>query len=644
MYARRHTRAFNKIIVRPHLPTDFVYQMNRREPISIEVLLKKKKESQEASRKPKFLSKKERERLALEKLQQHAQENHHNTNTNNAKPIPAKPVKAQKNGSGRDDQINSRVPAPQKRRGVGKFNFEWKLSDDTLDQNDPLYNPRSQDAASLSISGGGVEERKRRQEELEQLRKKNKLDWDDVHWSKKPLDKMKERDWRIFKEDYSILTKTVAGTLPFPLRSWEESKIPPEILKTIKEIGYKEPTPIQRAAIPIALSLKDVIGIAETGSGKTASFVIPLLAYIMELPALNEVTKIDGPYGIILAPTRELAQQIETEAQKFCGPLGFRCASIVGGHSIEEQVYKLQEGAEIIIATPGRLVDCIERRILVLSQCCYVVMDEADRMIDLGFEESVNKILAALPVTNQKPENEENAQHEYLGFLQGREKIRQTMMFTATWPRAIERLAEQYLRSPGVVNIGNAGQAVDSVEQRAEFVSGEEKRKRRMIEILSSGEFVAPIIIFVNVKRNCDLVARALITGGWRSAVMHGSKSQEQRELALSQLRNGQVDCLVATDIAGRGIDVSNVSLVLNFQMCRTIEDYTHRIGRTGRAGKNGVAITFLGKEDDEVLYDLKQMISRSPISKLSEELRRHEAAQTRPLPKKLQPPQDEEQ
>lgn len=135
-----------------------------------------------------------------------------------------------------------------------------------------------------------------------------------------------------------------------------------------------------------------------------------------------------------------------------------------------------------------------------------------------------------------------------------------------------------------------------------------------------------------------------MITGGWRSAVMHGSKSQEQRELALSQLRNGQVDCLVATDIAGRGIDVSNVSLVLNFQMCRTIEDYTHRIGRTGRAGKNGVAITFLGKEDDEVLYDLKQMISRSPISKLSEELRRHEAAQTRPLPKKLQPPQDEEQ
>ena len=202
------------------------------------------------------------------------------------------------------------------------------------------------------------------------------------------------------------------------------------------------------------------------------------------------------------------------------------------------------------------------------------------------------------------------------------------MMYTANMPIAVERIARKYLRRPAIVTIGNAGEAVETVEQRVEFVPGEDKRKKRLQEILNSGEFQAPIIVFVNIKRNCDAVARDIKHMGFNSVTLHGSKTQEQREAALASLRNGSSDVLVATDLAGRGIDINDVSLVVNFNMANSIESYTHRIGRTGRAGKSGVAITFWGNEDADVLYDLKQMLSKSQISKVPEDLRKHEAAQ----------------
>jgi ATP-dependent RNA helicase DDX23/PRP28 len=422
------------------------------------------------------------------------------------------------------------------------------------------------------------------------------------HWSQKRLEDMLERDWRIFKEDFNIATR--GGSIPNPMRSWTESGLPKRLLDIVEQVGYTEPTPIQRAAIPIALKSRDLIGVAVTGSGKTAAFLLPLLVYISDLPPVNELTKNDGPYAIVLAPTRELAQQIEIEAKKFATPLGFTVVSIVGGHSIEEQSYQMRDGCEIIIATPGRLVDCIERRVLVLGQCCYVIMDEADRMIDLGFEEPVNKILDALPVQNEKPDTDdaENAvaMSRHLG---GKDRYRQTMMYTATMPAALERIARKYSRRPAIVTIGNVGEAVETVEQRVEFVSGEDKRKKRLGEILASGAFAPPIIVFVNIKRNCDAVARDIKHMGFSSVTLHGSKTQDQREAALASVRNGSTDVLVATDLAGRGIDVPDVSLVVNFNMANSIESYTHRIGRTGRAGKSGVAITFLGQEDSDVLW-----------------------------------------
>jgi ATP-dependent RNA helicase DDX23/PRP28 len=505
------------------------------------------------------------------------------------------------------DTNQSTFSAKKKRRRTTekKFNFEWNAEEDTSPDYNPIYSTRAENnffgrgrlggfAEDLSETGAAkyakaLEERdseagSARAREIMEMERRRKEDAGgrnslDKHWSEKKLEHMRERDWRIFKEDFNISTK--GGAIPNPMRNWQESGLPKRLLDIIDQVGYDQPSAVQRAAIPIALQARDLIGVAVTGSGKTAAFLLPLLVYISELPPLNEFTKNDGPYAIILAPTRELAQQIEVEAKKFATPLNFTCVSIVGGHSLEEQSYNLRNGAEIVIATPGRLVDCIERRVLVLGQCCYIIMDEADRMIDLGFEESVNKILDALPVGNEKPDTDaaEDAQamSRHLG---GKDRYRQTMMYTATMPAAVEKIAKKYLRRPAIVTIGNIGEAVETVEQRVEFVSGEDKRKKRLNEILASGEFQPPIIVFVNIKRNCDAVARDIKHMGFSSVTLHGSKTQEQREAALASVRSGATNVLVATDLAGRGIDVPDVSLVVNFNMATNIESYTHRIGK----------------------------------------------------------------
>ena len=699
------------------------------QPLSVEELLRKKREADLAASKPKFLSKADRERLALQKRDQEVRDSHktkketNGTNGRTDTPMRSPPPpprdavptgpRADRHGQavaptgpaamrskpGKDlapppppksiafgavDSKGSKRPAEddtektqaelirqrymgadqnvstfsalkkRKRTTEKKFNFEWNAEEDTTPDYNPIYNNRSgvsffgrgrlagfddqaaeesakKYAAALQAQDkdGGVA----RAQEILEMERRRKEDSGrmaiDKHWSEKKLEHMRERDWRIFKEDFNIATR--GGGVPNPMRTWNESDLPRRLLDIIEQVGYTEPSPVQRAAIPIALQNRDLIGVAVTGSGKTAAFLLPLLVYIAELPRLDESEwrRSNGPYAIILAPTRELAQQIELEARKFASPLGFTVVSIVGGHSIEEQAYNLRNGAEIIIATPGRLIDCIDRRIIILEQCCYVIMDEADRMIDMGFEEPVNRILDALPVGNQKPDSEiaENprAMSQHLG---DKERYRQTMMYTATMPSAVERIARKYLRRPAIVTIGNVGEAVDTVEQRVEFVSGEDKRKKRLNEILASGQFKPPIIVFVNIKRNCDAVARDIKHMGFQSVTLHGSKTQDQREAALLSLREGRADVLVATDLAGRGIDVPDVSLVVNFNMATNIESYTHRIGRTGRAGKSGISLTFLGNEDADVMYDLKQMLMKSERSRVPEELRKHEAAQ----------------
>lgn len=613
---------------------------------------------------PRFIPKAERERMDAEAKAKPAPAKPANAKPANVKPAQAKPPQKRNQPWANDAEakaIRERYMGPgaakstfsaknKRRKTTGnKFRFDWDPEEDTsqlrpdlpefsaipprpgVDDDDTVRAWARRKAESFKKYDPETGEQRAREflEETERNIQRNSFTRLGKHWSEKSLAEMRERDWRIFKEDFGIASK--GGHIPNPMRSWAESQLPSHLLNIVASVGYKEPTPIQRAAIPIAMQARDLIGVAVTGSGKTAAFLLPLLVYIDGLPPLTEVTKNDGPYALILAPTRELVQQIESEARKFAGPMGFNVISLVGGHSLDQQAVALRNGAEIIVATPGRLVDCIERRLLVFSQCCYVIMDEADRMIDMGFEEPVNKILEALPVTNEKPDTEEAENAQLMqGYLGGKDRYRQTMMYTATMPTAVEKIARKYLRRPATVTIGNAGEAVNTIEQRVEWVSGEDRRKNRLREILQRGGFGPPIIVFVNIKANCDHIAREIQKMGFSTVTLYGSKTQDQREKALAQVRNGQVQILVATDLAGRGIDVPDVSLVVNFNMASSIEAYTHRIGRTGRAGKKGVAITFLAEEDKEVMYDLKQMLVKGG-AKVPEELRRHEAAAQKP-------------
>lgn len=390
------------------------------------------------------------------------------------------------------------------------------------------------------------------------------------------------------------------------MRTWSESPLPWELLEAVKAAGYERPTPIQMQAIPIALEQRDLIGIAETGSGKTAAFVLPLLTYVKSLPALDDETSQDGPYALVMAPSRELALQIDEETNKFASFCKSRTVAVVGGRDAEKQAFYLRQGAEIVIGTPGRIKDCLEKAYTVLNQCNYLVLDEADRMIDLGFEEVVNFILDLIPTTNLKSEHEATALAQEMEAKAGHRKYRLTHMFSATMPVAVERLARKYLRAPSYISIGDPGAGKRAIEQMVEFMP-EQKKKQRLQEVLEASD--PPVIVFVNQKKVADVLANALSKLGFGATSLHGGKAQDRREESLRSFKNGEYDVLVATDVAGRGIDVDGVQLVVNFDMPKEIEAYTHRIGRTGRAGKKGCAISFVTDSDTDLLYDLKQQL-----------------------------------
>ncbi|XP_026684095.1 probable ATP-dependent RNA helicase DDX23 [Diaphorina citri] len=667
----------------------------KKEPLSLEELLAKKKAEEEARSKPKFLTKEERAAEALRKRQAEVEEMRKKMEEERKKrqeftkeasfeskrenfDARLRRDREKKKEDPEEKELNKdkeREGEAIKERYLGlvkkkrrvrrlndrKFVFDWDASEDTSVDYNSIYKERHQvqffgrgNIAGIDIKAqkrdqskfyGEMLEKRRTEAEKEQekvrlkkvKKREEKQKWDDRHWTEKSLDEMTERDWRIFREDYSITIK--GGKVPDPVRNWKEASLPTEILEIIEKIGYAEPTPIQRQAIPIGLQNRDIIGVAETGSGKTLAFLLPLLVWIQSLPKIARMEDADqGPYAIIMAPTRELAQQIEEETNKFGTPLGIRTVLVVGGLSREEQGFRLRLGCEIVIATPGRLIDVLENRYLVLNQCTYIVLDEADRMIDMGFEPDVQKILEYMPVTNLKPDTEDaEDENKLLANYNSKKKYRQTVMFTATMPPAVERLARSYLRRPATVYIGSVGKPTERIEQIVYILSEQDKRKKLM-EVLNRG-VKKPVIIFVNQKKGADVLAKGLEKLGYNACTLHGGKGQEQRELALNSLKGGSKDILVATDVAGRGIDIKDVSMVINYDMAKSIEDYTHRIGRTGRAGKEGLAVSFCTKDDSHLFYDLKQMMISSPVSTCPPELLNHPDAQHKPgtvmVPKK---------
>ena len=315
---------------------------------------------------------------------------------------------------------------------------------------------------------------------------------------------MTERDWRIFREDNEIIIK--GGRVPHPIRSWTEGNILPDyILKSISEAGFKRPSPIQMQGIPIGLEKRDMIGLAPTGSGKSLAFIIPLIIYLNPLERITSVNSEHGPYAIILAPSRELAIQIHETFKTFAKSSNIKAALVIGGRSHDEQIIHLELGAEVIIATPGRLQDALQQGFTSLENCNYVVLDEADKMIKENFEESLNYILDCIPSTNLKSIDEKLAEIEEKECKEGNKNYRITMMFSATMNPTLESLARKYLRCPSYISIGEPGLGKKNIKQTVLFLSEEQKRSKLRHILNDYDSYRLPMIIFVNKKRDADL-------------------------------------------------------------------------------------------------------------------------------------------
>lgn len=362
----------------------------------------------------------------------------------------------------------------------------------------------------------------------------------------------------------------------------------PNILRAIQEAGYTEPTPIQSAAIPLILAGQDVIGIAQTGTGKTAAFTLPILTKLVATPGQGRGSRV-----LVLAPTRELVVQIEENVRAYGKHLPLRMATVFGGVGENAQIKALRDGLEIIVATPGRLMDLMGRRYSDFTGLQYLVLDEADRMLDMGFLPSIRTIVRSLP------------------------KQRQTLLFSATLSREIEGLTHEFQRTPKLVQIGRRSNPAETVTQFVYEVP--KSRKVALLAHLLEDPNMNMVLIFVRMKHAADRLARQLESFGVTTATLHSNRSQNQRLRALRDFKSGVVRVLVATDIAARGIDVDGISHVVNFDFPMHSEDYVHRIGRTGRAHAVGDAISFVTPEDHGELRSLERFIGRGLVRKRAE-------------------------
>ncbi|KAI7795889.1 probable ATP-dependent RNA helicase DDX46 isoform X1 [Triplophysa rosa] len=385
---------------------------------------------------------------------------------------------------------------------------------------------------------------------------------------------------------------TVKGKgCPKPIKTWVQCGISMKVLNALKKHNYEKPTPIQAQAIPAIMSGRDVIGIAKTGSGKTIAFLLPMFRHILDQRPVGEA---EGPITVIMTPTRELALQITKECKKFSKSLGLRVVCVYGGTGISEQIAELKRGAEIIVCTPGRMIDMLganSGRVTNLRRVTYVVMDEADRMFDMGFEPQVMRI-----IDNIRPD-------------------RQTVMFSATFPRSMEALARRILSKPIEVQVGGRSVVCSDVEQHV-IVIEEAKKFLKLLEILGHYQEKGSVIIFVDKQEHADSVLKDLMKASYPCMSLHGGIDQYDRDSIINDFKNGACRLLVATSVAARGLDVKQLILVVNYCCPNHYEDYVHRAGRTGRAGNKGYAYTFITAEQARYACDIIKALelSGSPV------------------------------
>ena len=370
---------------------------------------------------------------------------------------------------------------------------------------------------------------------------------------------------------------------PSRIDSFAQLQLAAPLAKAVAELGYESMTPIQAQAIPQVLQGLDVMGAAQTGTGKTAAFSLPLLQRMLAHENASTSPARHPVRALVLLPTRELADQVAQAIKSYAKYTQLRCTVVFGGMDMKPQTAELKRGVEILVATPGRLLDHIEAKNAVLNQVEYVVLDEADRMLDIGFLPDLQRILSYLP------------------------KQRTTLLFSATFSPEIKRLAGSYLQNPVTIEVARPNAAASTVEQHFYSVGDEDKRHALHQVLRSRG--VKQAFVFVNSKLGCARLARSLEREGLKTAALHGDKSQDERLKALEAFKKGEVDLLVCTDVAARGLDIKDVPAVFNFDIPFNAEDYIHRIGRTGRAGASGLAVTFVTRSDARLVAELEKLV-----------------------------------
>jgi ATP-dependent RNA helicase RhlE len=357
------------------------------------------------------------------------------------------------------------------------------------------------------------------------------------------------------------------------------------ILRAVAEKGYTTMSPIQAQAIPVVLAGRDVMGAAQTGTGKTAAFILPLLQRMLKHESASTSPARHPVRALVILPTRELADQVAQQSVLYGKYTQLRTAVVFGGMDMKPQTLELKKGVEVLVATPGRLLDHIEAKNVALNQVEYVVLDEADRMLDIGFLPDLQRILSFLP------------------------KARTTLLFSATFSPEIKRLAESYLVNPVLIETARPNETASTVEQHFYSVGADDKRRALAQIVKARG--ITQAFVFVNSKLGCARLARSLEREGMRTTALHGDKSQDERLKALEAFKKGEVDLLVATDVAARGLDIKDVPAVFNFDIPFGAEDYVHRIGRTGRAGASGLAVSFVAPSDGRLMGDLEKLLKK---------------------------------
>ena len=382
----------------------------------------------------------------------------------------------------------------------------------------------------------------------------------------------------------------------------------PLIVKAVEEEGYTEPTPIQKEAIPHVLAGHDLMAMAQTGTGKTAAFTLPLLQGLLPYASTSASPARHPIRALILTPTRELAIQVEESVETYSKHLPLRSTVVFGGIDIKTQKPALMKGVEILVATPGRLLDHVESRNLQLNQVQVLILDEADRMLDMGFMPDLKRILALLP------------------------KKRQTLLFSATFSSDIKKLAQDFLVDPVTVEIARRNATADLVKQSVYMVDSNSKKDVLAELIRSRG--VSQVLVFTRTKLMAARLSRLLEREGITAESIHGDKSQQERIKALDAFKEGRITALVATDVAARGLDIDDLPLVVNYELPPNAEDYVHRIGRTGRAGASGEAISLVDAEEERLLLDIEKLVKRQFVREKIDAPQRkssHSAAESRP-------------